>query len=171
MSNFLRAIRPALVLVTFAVIVAMLPEPWALVVMVSFCVLAIVFTGVLVMLAIKNISERRVNMAGNLSTVEASGQEIRYKMASGELVGGEFTYVGGLEWFDDDWEPADLIRETIEVVSSERVTYVPRGATMLCSTCGGEEELADGTTCPHCDGAGTEPEPLTNPYPTETTDG
>ena len=36
---------------------------------------------------------------------------VTYRRADGEPVCGEYDFVTGLEWFEDDWEPTQLIEE------------------------------------------------------------
>ena len=48
-----------------------------------------------------------------------------YKRVDGELICGEFGFVGELEWFEDDDEPTELIKEVWIRQSIENVTGGP----------------------------------------------
>jgi hypothetical protein len=45
-----------------------------------------------------------------------------YRMANGDLIYGEYSYVGDLEFFEDSDEPTELVKETWVLVSSEQLT-------------------------------------------------
>lgn len=77
-----------------------------------------------------------------------------YSMADpGELVGGEFSHVMSLDFFDGDDEPSELIREVWQLVRRDRITFNPSNYSAPCEACETEGEL-DGNDCPECDGNG-----------------
>lgn len=47
---------------------------------------------------------------------------ITFRRADGELVAGEFMFVTGLEWFETDDEPTELVKQTWRLVESETIT-------------------------------------------------
>ncbi len=49
-----------------------------------------------------------------------------YKRADGECV-GDYGWVTDLEFFEDDWEPSQLIKEVWVRQSVEEITNVPIG--------------------------------------------
>lgn len=55
-----------------------------------------------------------------------SEELVTYKRTDGEPI-GEFVWVVGLEWFEDDDEPTDLIKETWVLASREEITVKPMG--------------------------------------------
>lgn len=52
-----------------------------------------------------------------------------YKRTDGEMIGGEFSFVTGLEWFDDDDEPTELLRETWVLKSTAVIMVGPAPVT------------------------------------------
>lgn len=58
-----------------------------------------------------------------MKTEEMNGPTMTtYRCADGELVAGEFMFVTGLEWFETDDEPTELIKQTWRLVESETIT-------------------------------------------------
>ena len=45
-----------------------------------------------------------------------------YRRADGEFIAGDFEFVMQLEWFETDYEPTDLIKETWVRVAAEPIT-------------------------------------------------
>lgn len=50
---------------------------------------------------------------------------VTYKLANGDLVGGEYGFVTDDEFFDDIDEPVEVVKQTWRLVSSETVTFKP----------------------------------------------
>jgi len=49
-----------------------------------------------------------------------------YRREDGEYICGEYSFVTELEWFEDDDESTELVKETWVLVSSEHLTYPER---------------------------------------------
>ena len=62
----------------------------------------------------------------HLFTEDGTVTMTTYRRADGESTAGEFDWVTQLEWFEDDDEPTDLIKETWVRVASEPITVNPR---------------------------------------------
>lgn len=82
---------------------------------------------------------------------------VTYKMADGSLIGGEFSWTTGTEFFDDCDEPADVVREVWQLVTRESLRLNPPGYMKACEACD-TEGVVDGQECSPCLGEGyTEP--------------
>jgi hypothetical protein len=50
---------------------------------------------------------------------------VTYRMADGSQIDGEFSWTEDLEWWENDTEPTELIKETWRLISSETITVNP----------------------------------------------
>lgn len=50
-------------------------------------------------------------------------QAYTYQMADGSQVYGEYSFVTGLEWFDDGDEPVHLIRQRWALIATDTIVY------------------------------------------------
>jgi hypothetical protein len=53
--------------------------------------------------------------------------KITYERADGEMIFGEYSWVGELEFFDDEDEPIDLIKKTWLLMNEEQYQHIPPG--------------------------------------------
>lgn len=60
---------------------------------------------------------------------------VTYKRADGDLIYGEFGWVCEPEYFEDDDEPTEYVKETWVLQSSETFTHRPSGWEQ-CPLCG-----------------------------------
>jgi hypothetical protein len=66
--------------------------------------------------------------ARNEQQVTAVGDSwTTYRLADGDLIGGEFSFVTDTEFFEERDEPVDVVKETWVLQSSETVTFKPYG--------------------------------------------
>ena len=58
----------------------------------------------------------------HLFTEDSTVTMTTYRRADGELIAGDFEFVMQLDWFEDDYEPTDLIKETWVRTAAEPIT-------------------------------------------------
>lgn len=76
-----------------------------------------------------------------------------YERTDGELIAGEFSFVGDLDYFADDWNSTELVRRTWVCVEEEVFDYHPID-TKSCDDCAGWGEDSQGVECRTCNGMG-----------------
>lgn len=52
----------------------------------------------------------------------ADVEMVTYRRVDGEAIAGEYDFVTQLEWFETDYEPTDLLKQTWRLVSEEEIT-------------------------------------------------
>jgi hypothetical protein len=77
--------------------------------------------------------------------------KVTYRRADGEAISGEYDYVEQLEWFESDYEPTELIKETWTLTETGAVRLVPPGwvEPIRCAACGCEND-EDNDNCLRC---------------------